>query len=257
MSTLSGKQRTRAYLGVRHQIAIVLSLCVFPCFVPRSADAQLLSAGIKGGVPLNEAFLFTSRDTGPGPVATRASYFARTKRYIVGPSVQVNLPLRLAIEIDILYRRLNYDNNFYTRSPSSGELFINTYNVANKWEFPLLLKYRLPGTALRPFVAAGVSVNRISGTGQIREAGGRQFSEWSYSRMVRPADFRLEELARSSTGGFVLGGGVEIPIGFARISGELRYTRWAQENFREPETQFGIRLRSNLNQADFLLGISF
>ena len=93
--------------------------------------------------PLNEAFLFSSSGTSlPRAVVTRASYFAKTKRYVVGPSVQVQLPLRLAAEFNVLYRRLNYDNNFYTRSPSSGEFFVNTNNVANKWEFPLLMQYR-------------------------------------------------------------------------------------------------------------------
>ena len=43
-----------------------------------------------------------------------------------------------------------------------------------------------------------------------------------------------------------------MPLSFIRISGEIRYTRWAHENFRE-----GIHFGSNLNQADFLLGISF
>ena len=170
----------------------------------------------------------------------------------MGPTVQIHLPLHLAVEFNVLYRRLNYDNNFYTRSPSSGEGFINTNNVANKWEFPLLMKYRFSGAAVHPFVVAGVSVNRINGTGRVRATGQRTFTEWHYTRIVSPSGFALEELARLSTGGFVLGGGVEIPLSFIRISGEMRYTRWAHENFRK-----GTQFRSNLNQADFLLGISF
>ena len=238
-----------------HQIVAGLLWCAVLCLVTASADAQLLSVGVKGGIPLNDSFLFTrSSSSLPRVVVTRASYFAKTKRYVVGPAVQVHLSLRLAVEFNVLYRRLNYDSNFYTRSPSSGEGFINTNNVANKWEFPLLMKYRFSGAAVRPFVVAGVSVNRINGTGQVRATGQRTFTEWRYTRTVSQSGFPLEELARSSTGGFVLGGGVEMPLSFIRITGEIRYTRWAHENFRQAlETHFG----SNLNQADFLLGISF
>ncbi len=178
----------------------------------------------------------------------------------MGPTVQVHLPLRLALEFNVLYRRLNYDSNYYFRTPSSGEYFINTNNVANKWEFPLLMKYRFSGAAVRPFVAAGVSVNRINGTGQVRATGRRTFTRWDYTRTVSPSGFPLEELARLSTGGFVLGGGVEMPLSFIRISGEIRYTRWAHENFRGVSGTSVYReaiFSSSLNQADFLLGISF
>ena len=241
-----------------HHIVTGLFWCAVLCLVTVSADAQLLSFGVKGGIPLNDAFLFTSLGTIPPRVAvTRESHFSKTRRYVVGPTVQVHLPLRLALEFNVLYRRLNYDRNFYTRTPSSGEHFVNTHNVANKWEFPLLMKYRFSDATVRPFVAAGVSVNRINGTRQVRDTGSRTFTEWYYTRNVSQSGFALEELARFPTGGFVLGGGVEMPLSFIRITAEMRYTRWAHENFREETKWFGTPFGSNLNQADFLLGISF
>ena len=175
-----------------HQIVTGLFWCAVLCLVATSADAQLLSVGVKGGIPLNDAFLFTSLGTSPpGAVVTRESYFAKTKRYVVGPTVQVHLPLRLALEFNVLYRRLNYDRSSYYRTPSSGERFVITHNVANKWEFPLLMKYRLSGASVRPFVAVGVSVNRINGTRRVRDTGSRTFTEWYYTRTASPSGFAL------------------------------------------------------------------
>jgi hypothetical protein len=54
--------------------------------------------------------------------------------------------------------------------------------------------------------------------------------------------------------GFVFGGGLEVKLGFIRITPELRYTRWGSENFRDPVASL---LHSNKNQGDFILGLTF
>jgi hypothetical protein len=52
----------------------------------------------------------------------------------------------------------------------------------------------------------------------------------------------------------VFGGGLEVKLGILRITPEFRYTRWGSENFRDPVAAL---LRSNKNQGDFILGVTF
>jgi hypothetical protein len=59
-----------------------LTLLVFAAVV--TAAAQPVSIGVKGGVPITDAF-----DTLRG---NQAAYATNTHRYVVGPTVQFNLP---------------------------------------------------------------------------------------------------------------------------------------------------------------------
>jgi len=43
-------------------------------------------------------------------------------------------------------------------------------------------------------------------------------------------------------------------MGRVRISPEFRYTRWGGENLRDP---INALLRTNRNQGDFMLGLTF
>lgn len=121
-----------------------------------AAFSQPVSVGVKGGIPITDAF-----ETLRG----NESYYAtNTKRYVVGPAVQFNLPARFAIEVDALYKRLGYQYNALT--PQT----VTASTVANPWEFPFLVKYALLPGPVRPFVDAGGSVRHISGIEQVRMA---------------------------------------------------------------------------------------
>jgi hypothetical protein len=61
------------------------------------------------------------------------------------------------------------------------------------------------------------------------------------------------ELERNTTMGFVIGGGIDIHAVFLHISPELRFTRW---NSAQISASSG-GLHSNLNQAEFLVGVTF
>src|ERR1700691_4429097 len=65
---------------------------------------------------------------------TEAPAMGESKRYIVGPMIELGLPLGFAVEADALYSREGYYFAF------NGALVQST----NSWAFPLLLKYRLP-----------------------------------------------------------------------------------------------------------------
>lgn len=187
--------------------------------------AQLpLSVGIKGGVPLTEAFS-TVKDATNG-------YISDTRRYIVGPSVELNLPAGFGVELDALYTRLNFSQNVL------GAIAATT--TSNSWEFPLLLKYKFSKGPVRPFVDAGASFRHITGISRV----GSFLTGSSNST----------ELRDPNATGFVFGAGIDFKLLIIKVSPEIRFTRWGTENFRSGVADL---LRTNRNQGEFLVGISF
>jgi opacity protein-like surface antigen len=199
-----------------------------------SASAQPFSFGVKAGVPLND-FLN----------AAQSQHFAfntTTNRYIVGPTAELHLPFGFGIEFDILYRHFNYHgsgnlNDFITGSSTTG----------NAWEFPLLAKYRLPMKIVHPYVDAGVAWDKLSGLTQ------------AITRTILPGHPTTNtasspaELNTTATRGFVMGAGLSVKVLLVHVSPEIRFTRWGAQHFIDPN---GL-LHSNLNQGEFLLGITF
>ncbi|MFB3825663.1 MAG: outer membrane beta-barrel protein [Bryobacteraceae bacterium] len=187
------------------------------------------SVGVKAGVPLTD-FFTTVRSPNFG-------FNSNTKRYIVGPSVQLGLPGGLAVELDALYRRLNYEG-----SGTLADVLTNNRTTGNAWEFPLLLKYRFPAPVARPFLSAGVAWDTLSGLKQSIS-----------TRLNLTETSEPKELENKTTTGFVLGAGVEVRAPFVRVIPEIRYTRWGSHHFRDAAGS----LLSNRNQAEFLLGFTF
>src|ERR1035437_6018056 len=107
---------------------------------------QSLSVGAIGGV--------RGTDDLTGAGATSVS-----KRYVVGPALEIGLPLGFGVEVDALYRREGYQTGWgnFAYSVVSGER-------ANSWEFPMLLKYHLPFPKIKPFLEAGIAPRTIRGT---------------------------------------------------------------------------------------------
>jgi hypothetical protein len=192
-----------------------------------SAQAQLISAGIKAGVPVTDTFDFITNDP-------RTRFFSSTKRYIIGTTLELRLPAGISIEFDSLFRKFSYDRTDLL------DVVIGTYSATgNQWEFPLLLKYRFAGSLARPYIAAGPSLNHISG---LRLVG----------TVILDRD-EPEELRKKLVAGITVGVGVELKALFLKISPELRYTRWASEHFIGPRELFG----TNQNQGEFLIGFTF
>jgi opacity protein-like surface antigen len=209
-------------------------ILLFVCMA--SALAQPIGFGLKVGAPFTQAF-----KTG---ASGSTSYDSDTKRYIIGPQVELRLPAGLGIELDALYTKLN----FSSVGGTAGSV-VNAATDATAWEFPLLLKYKFGGAnaglaAVRPFVDTGASFRRLTGISQVRN-----FITGNSQETSSPA-----ELQDKNSTGFVIGGGVEIRALFIRISPEVRFTRWGTSNFREGISNL---LETNRNQAQFLVGISF
>jgi hypothetical protein len=201
-----------------------------------AAVAQPISVGVKVGLPLTDAF-DTARNA-------TTSYESDTKRYIIGPQIELRLPAGFGIELDALYTKLN----FSSVGGVAGSV-VNAVTDANAWEFPLLLKKKFGGTnagvaAARPFVVVGASYRRLSDITQIQS-----FITGNSQTTDTPA-----ELQKRDSTGFVVGGGVEIRALFLRISPEVRFTRWGTSNFREGVSNL---LETNRNQGQFLVGFHF
>ena len=191
-----------------------------------SALAQPFSAGIKAGVPLNDFLNAAGNGT--------FNYTAPTQRYIVGGMAEVRLPLGLGVEFDALYRKLGYNG--------SGILGSDTISASgSNWEFPLLLKYRFHFPVVRPYLDAGVAWDTIAG---LKE---------TIVSVTLPVQSSPSDLQRNTTMGFVVGGGVDIHAVFLHISPEIRFTRW---NSTQISDALGL-LHSNLNQGEFLVGLTF
>jgi opacity protein-like surface antigen len=191
-----------------------------------SVFAQPFSAGIKAGVPLNDFLSAAGNGT--------FNYTAPTQRYIVGGMAEVRLPLGLGVEFDALYRKLGYNG--------SGILGSDTISASgSNWEFPLLLKYRFHFPVVRPYLDAGVAWDTIAG---LKE---------TIVSVTLPVQSSPSDLQRNTTMGFVVGGGVDIHAVFLHISPEIRFTRW---NSTQISDALGL-LHSNLNQGEFLVGLTF
>jgi hypothetical protein len=183
-----------------------------------------LSYGVRGGLPLTNFFQAASN---PGETFTSTA-----TRFIVGPTVELRLPFGLGLEADALFRHFQYNGS----TNAVDELLRST--ASNAWEFPLLVKYRTPGVFVKPFLDGGVAFDHWSGLRQITAPVGALTSSSGTS---------------GSNAGFVVGAGIELHLPLIRLSPEIRYTRWGAANV----TDLGGALRSNQNQAEFLIGLTF
>lgn len=197
-----------------------------------TAFPQSIQFGLKGGVPFSD---FTKAVS-----SGNISFNDNTRRYIVGPTVELGLPFGLAIEVDALYRRFNY-NQFI--GGTAGTTSVST--SGNAWEFPVLGKYRFGAPIARPYIVGGVAFGTLSG---LKQAVRNAVATTGVISSSHPA-----ELNKKSTVGYVVGAGLDVKALFVHISPEIRYTRWGAKHFLDPN---GF-LNSNQNQTEFLVGFTF
>jgi Outer membrane protein beta-barrel domain len=206
--------------------------------VAGGALAQPFSAGLKVGVPLTD--FLNAAESGD------TSYSTVTNRYIIGLTGELRLPFGLGIELDVLYRHVNYSSSTVVPGIPPLPATTTTANTtSNNWEFPLVAKYKFKAPIARPYVDAGVAWQTLQGLTQ--SITSTVAGEAGTSSTSSPS-----QLANSTTSGFVLGGGIDIHALLIHVSPEIRYTRWGAKQFFAP----GL-LSSNQNQAEFLVGVTF
>ncbi len=171
------------------KLALLLLFSLLPAY------SQLLSLGVKAGVPLTDAYndLFVP-DGG-------ASHF--NDHYVIGPTAEIHLPFHLSVEADALYRH----SGFGVNGGFLGGIPNGIFSV-NDWQVPVLGKYELPFGfgPLHAFADAGPVYRHVS-------------SNTSYPPQ------------NPSSAGFAVGGGVTLKVLHIRIAPEIRYTRWAETAF--------------------------
>lgn len=208
------------------------SLIVGLLFATAAYPAGLFDFGVKGGVPLNDAF--NAGRSGD------IRYITNTKRFVAGPTIELNLPFGLGVEVDALYRRLEFRSD-----GTIGATAVQGKTTANSWDFPLLLKKKFGEGIVKPYVSGGATFRNLTNIERVETffSGGNLQQTTGNSPSLRD----------SFTTGFTAAGGLQLGLGIVRISPEIRYTRWGWESFRSVDSL----LKSNPDQWDFLVGITF
>ena len=200
---------------------IALSLSFLLALFARVATGQPVSVGVTVGVPFGDPYSLPGRE-----------FVIDKQQWTIGPTIEFNLPLRLAIGIDAMYQPLSARGG----TSIEGAPFTAT-GSASRWDVPIYLKYRLGDwPVVRPFVAGGGGVGVAWGSFE-RRGNGPLFG---LATVVRRD---LNEVG----GGVLVGGGVEFKLGRLKIAPEIRYTNW----------QSGILASQRLNQTSILAGFRF
>jgi hypothetical protein len=199
-----------------------------------------VNLGFKVGIPVTDMFsasnttLFNGNQNVPGSHFTSA-----VPRYEFGVSGEFHLPKHVRFELDGIYKR----GGFSSALPWSGGGLAYRPTNFNWWEVPGLFKFNLAAGHFRPFVDVGASLRHISTIHQTTYAAGLLAN-------TAATDNSIALHNRNSFGG-VAGLGITFKKGPFELSPEVRYTRWANEAFQ------ANGLRTNLDQGDVLLGITF
>jgi outer membrane protein W len=210
----------------------VLLLLAFLC---RSGFTQSISFGFRAGVPLTDAVW--------GWHEKYWEWIPESKPYTLGPAVALRLHPRISVEVDALYKRIGY-----SRYGSYISQYERVKTRADSWEVPVIARYRLLSSRIRPYLAGGFSYHHISSAQSITQAlvSGTWF--------VSPLD-RVFELQRTSNWGATVAIGAETKLWKAHLLPEIRYTRWSSDIFRDPASPNRETVGTNRDQVEFLLGI--
>jgi hypothetical protein len=208
-----------------------------------AAFSQSISFGVKGGERLT------------GDLLSSGETVSESRPYTLGPMVEFRLPFQLGLEIDGLYKRVG-TSEFLT--DFLGDQY-RARDRSNSWEFPILLKYRLPGfrpgKIARPYVSGGYAPRVISGSGTVENiccfTPVPSPTAPPVTRTVTPYSTNYD-----ASQGVVVGGGLELKAGPLRVSPELRYTRW-NNNALSTLNIHGSFAQSAQNQAEVLVGITW
>jgi hypothetical protein len=186
-----------------------------------SAFAQHISVGIKAGVPLTGLLRTKSRDH-----LCCGEFPTQTKRYTIGPVVDIRLPLGFGVEFGAMYKRFDQQSLAVT---TTGYVMIDEENgypiqqtagisaVGHSWEFPAAVQYHFFKSAIRPYVEGGVSLNRLSNVYSFQNA----------SIDFRQLPFTTVPLRGSFTRvGPLFGMGVDVKLHRIHVTPGLRYTHY-------------------------------
>ena len=191
-------------------------------FTAAMASAQIVSVGVRGGVPATPAV--ADYFTGP-------THILDTGRWTVGPTIEFRLPFGFSVEADALYR--GYREQFSVAAsfiPPGANLisaipviFVSSQSNTKVWDFPLLLKYRVGSRQFRPFVDAGYTFShRTTDATTFQSCVSSQADCQASNLALITGAFRGS--SSDNSGGPTGGVGVEYRYGRIKIGPEVRYT---------------------------------
>jgi hypothetical protein len=197
--------------------------------------AQPLTLGLKGGLR--------------GASGLDGQALDESKKYLMGPMAEVRLPYGFAFEFDALYSRSGYTMTF-SNTYNGFFLFYTQRARFNSWEFPLLLKYRLPVPHVKPYAVGGYAPRHTGGRSTYSGISPSSPSGPLFPFLTTAADTYASDHA------WVAGGGVECKTGHLRVAPEIRYLRW---NDARLDRYFGgpYDVRERQNEVQVLLGIGW
>jgi Outer membrane protein beta-barrel domain len=224
--------------------------------------------GVEAGVPLTNTLSGSSVFSSPGNgYVLLDSFSSNTKRLLIGPTVRVDLPFGLGVQVDGLYQRINYEHFFRIGIGTGAGNETFSHNTADRWQFPLLIQYSPRLTIIKLFVEAGPSLSYITNGHNLAVYQGLDSFD---HRMFSSETNHLIELRHNTVAGVTAGLGVDLHPWVVHIRPEFRYTRWTTAQFsyrvlsdqdfptpfRQPPA--GIpSISSKRDQIDFLLGVTF
>ncbi len=223
---------------------VALGLMTAGLALGQTSEHMPVTLGLKVGIPVTD--MFSTSNTGGLSAGSSSStgipgsnYSSHTPRYILGASAEFHMPLHLRFEVDALYKRGGYDNSIRL---AAGTAYLPT--SLNWWEVPGVFKYNVAMGHFRPFIDFGATLRHISTITQTA------FIPGNFQGIISDNAGDLHN--RNSVGG-VAGFGITFKKGPFELTPEARYTRWANQAFASNNGG----LRTNLDQGDILLGISF
>jgi opacity protein-like surface antigen len=205
------------------------------------APAQIVSFGVKAGVPLSPA-LPHFYDYG--------NNLLDTGRWTVGPTVEFRLVHGFSVEVDALYRSYRDAGSYsFPATIAEGTNLVNLVPFSGSyrqnvkvWDFPVLLKYRFTAKGVHPFVNAGYTWSHES-SDEVQSLTCLGTVDACNASDLKPyLNTPIASKGSNNRSGPTVGAGLEFKYGKIKIAPELRYTR------------FG---RPNTNNATLMVGFTF
>lgn len=188
------------------------------------ACAQIVSVGVKGGVPATAAV---------ADFYSSATNILDTGRWTAGPTIEFRLFFGFSVEADALYRGYREQFSFASNeviippgtsvNPMIPAFFVSSQSNTKVWDFPLLLNYHIGSHRFRPFVDAGYTFShRTSDVTSVSRCLSSQAVCQAFSPVFSNGTVRgsFSENSGGPTGGV----GVEYRYGRVKFAPEVRYT---------------------------------
>lgn len=227
---------------MRKSIRLALALCLV---ITPLCLAQALVVGAKGGAQVTATF--TGADA-PFPILALTempTYSSTTQHGTLGLAVDFAVSQNYGVEVDCLGRQFAYDAAWLSGLPSFPWRADSNANGTSV-DIPILVKRRLTGRQVRPYLGVGSSIRRY--TALLQTVRDLPPGETGISFWTREPG----ELERRTVGGAVLAAGLETHAKRIKLSTEFRYTRWLAEPFQDSR---GSGFGSRQNQVEILVGI--